>query len=164
MVFLFMGLSVASTVSAEVQEYEIKAAFIYNFIGFTEWPEKTGANLNICTLGESPLNIAFDALEKKSAKGVIIRVHRLRIEDSLKDCQVIFLGELDRMSFIKIMNSLKSMPILTVTDSAGLVEEGVMIELGIEERRIVFKINVESAKKSRLMISSKLLRLAKVVY
>lgn len=159
-----MGGSFASEVSAQVQENELKAAFIYNFISFTEWPGKMGDAINICTLGNDPLNAALDTLQNKSAKGVAIVVHHLRIEDKVKDCHVVFIGDSERINFQKIISSLKSMPTLTVTDSEGLAAQGVMIELGLDERRIVFKINVEAAKQAQLMISSKLLRLAKAVY
>ncbi len=147
-----------------MQENELKIAFIYNFISFTEWPGKISDAINICTLGNDPLNVALDALQKKSAKGVTIVVHHLRIEDKVKDCHVVFISDSERINFPKILSGLKSMPILTVTDSEGLAAQGVMIELGLDERRIVFKINVAAAKEAQLMISSKLLRLAKAVY
>ncbi len=164
MLWFLLGWSCVSEALAQVQEHELKAAFIYNFISFTEWPGKTGTNINICTLGDDPLNIPLDALQKKTAKGAAIVVHHLYIGDEVKDCHVIFISDSERTNFPKILSSLKSIPTLTVTDSEGFAAQGVMIELGLEERRIVFKINAKAAKEARLMISSKLLRLAKVVY
>ena len=65
LLWFLMGGSCVSEALAQVQEYELKAAFIYNFISFTEWPGKIGANINICTVGHDPLNISLDALQKK---------------------------------------------------------------------------------------------------
>lgn len=164
MLLFLLGWSCVSEALAQVQEYELKAAFIYNFISFTEWPGKIGANINICTLGDDPLNIPLGALQKKSVKGAAIVVHHLYIGDEVKNCHVVFISDSERINFQKILSGLKSMPTLTVTDSEGFAAQGVMIELGLEERHIVFKINAEAAKQAQLMISSKLLRLAKVVY
>jgi len=164
MLWFLLGWLCASGAFAQVQEHELKAAFIYNFISFTEWPGKTGADINICTLGDDPLNISLNALQKKTAKGAAIVVHHRYIRDEVKDCHVVFISDSERTNFPKILSRLKFMPILTVTDSEGFAAQGVMIELALEERRIVFKINAEAAKEARLMISSKLLRLAKVVY
>ena len=164
MLWFVMGGSCGSEALAQAQEHELKAAFIYNFISFTEWPIKIGSNVNVCTMGKDPLIISLDALQKKIAKGGIIVVHHLRVEDEVKDCHVIFISDSERSNFPKILSRLKSMPILTVTDSEGFAAQGVMIELALEERRIVFKINIQAAKQAKLMMSSKLLRLAKVVY
>ena len=164
LLWFLMGVSCVSEALAQVQEHELKAAFIYNFISFTEWPIKIEPNVNVCTMGKDPLIISLDALQKKIAKGGAIVVHHLRAEDEVKDCHVIFISDSERSNFPKILSRLKSMSILTVTDSEGFAAQGVMIELALEERRIVFKINVQAAKQAKLMISSKLLRLAKVVY
>ncbi len=164
MLLFLLGGAAAHEVRAQAQEHEIKAAFIYNFISFTEWPGKTGATIDICTIGNDPLNIPLDALQNKSAKGAIIAVRHLRSGDEMKDCHVVFISDSERINFPDILTRLKSASALTVTDSEGLAAQGVMIELGLEERRIVFKINMNAAKQARLVIKSKLLRLAKVVY
>lgn len=165
LLFLMGGLCVSEAqAQAQAQEHELKAAFIYNFISFTEWAEKIGVHINICTLGNDPLTISLESLQKKTAKGVAIVVRHLRIRDDMKDCHVVFISDSERINFPAILASLKSAPTLTVTDSEGSAAQGMMIELGLEERRIVFKINIEAAKQAQLMISSKLLRLAKVVY
>lgn len=164
MLLFWLGAALAHEVRAQAQEHEIKAAFIYNFISFTEWPGKFGATIDICTMGNDPLNTPLGALQNKSAKGTLIAVRHLSSGDEMKDCHVVFISDSERMNFPSILARLKSAPTLTVTDSEGLAAQGVMIELGLEERHIVFKINMNAAKQSRLMIKSKLLRLAKVVY
>ncbi len=164
MLWFLLGWPCVSEAQGQVQEHELKAAFIYNFISFTEWPGKTGTNINICTLGDDPLNIPLDTLQNKTAKGAAIIVRHLYTGDEVKDCHVVFISDSERTNFPKILSILKSVPTLTVTDSEGFAAQGVMIELGLEERRIMFKINAEAAKEARLMISSKLLRLAKAVY
>lgn len=165
LLFLLGGTAVHEVrAQGQAQEHEIKAAFIYNFISFTEWPGKIGVTIDICTIGNDPLNIPLDALQNKPAKGAIIAVRHLSSGDEMKDCHVVFISDSERMNFPGILARLKSAPTLTVTDSEGLAAQGVMIELGLEERHIVFKINMNAAKQSRLMIKSKLLRLAKVVY
>lgn len=164
MLLFLLGGAAAHEVLAQAQEHDIKTAFIYNFISFTEWPGKTGATIDICTIGNDPLNIPLGALQNKPAKGALIAVRHLRSGDEMKDCHVVFISDSERINFPDILTRLKSAPTLTVTDSEGLAARGVMIELGLEERHIVFKININAAKQARLVIKSKLLRLAKVVY
>lgn len=166
MLLFLMGGAAAHEVRAQgqAQEHEIKAAFIYNFISFTEWPGKIGATINICTTGNDPLNVTLETLQNKPAKGALIAVQHLHSGDEMKDCHVVFISNSERLNISDILTHLKSAPALTITDSEGLAAQGVMIELGLEERRIVFKINMSSAKQARLAIKSKLLRLAKVVY
>ena len=151
MLLFLMGCACAHEVraQAQAQEHEIKAAFIYNFISFTEWPGNIGTTIDICTMGNDQLNIPLDALQNKLAKGAIITVRHLRSGDEMKGCHVVFISDSERINFPAILASLKSAPTLTVTDSEGLAAQGVMIELGLEERRIVFKININAAKQAQ---------------
>ena len=150
MLWFLLGWSCVSETFAQAQEHELKAAFIYNFISFTEWPGKIGATIDICTLGNDPLNIPLDALQNKPAKDALIAVRHLRSGDEMKDCQVVFISNSQRTNFSAILSNLKSAPILTVTDSEGLAAQGVMIELGLEERHIVFKNSARNSMVNKL--------------
>jgi hypothetical protein len=151
---------------AQPTEYQIKAAFIYNFARFVEWPPEAFANphspMIIGVLGE---NVFGDSLEQ-SINGKVINGHPLQFEafDSeaeVTNCQVLFISASEKNRLSKILAQLQGRSILTVGEKADdFISDGGMIYLLIVEDKVRFEINNEAAKKSGLIISSKLLRLA----
>ena len=151
---------------AQPTEYQIKAAFIYNFARFVEWPPEAFSNKNspmiIGVLGE---NVFGDSLEQ-SINGKVINGHPLQFEvfnsaAQVTNCQVLFISASEKSRLSKILAQLQDRSILTVGEKAdNFISDGGMIYLLIVEDKVRFEINNEAAKKSGLIISSKLLRLA----
>jgi hypothetical protein len=150
------------------EEYAVKAAFLFHFAQFVEWPEETfkdtASPLTFCTLDEDPFHGALDAsLSGKTIGARSLRVLHLRTSQDLQVCQVLFLGAADRKLFPATLVGLKGRPVLTVGETEHFVLDGGMIGFLTEENKIRFAINLQAAGKARLKISSRLLSLAKSV-
>lgn len=147
-------------------EYKLKAAFVYNFALFTDWPAGAladGAGFNICINADSPLRAEFSELGQKSVKGRRVMVHALTAPDAWRVCQVWFLDSLDRERWPQIRKSLAASSVLTVSDDEEIAREGVVIGLALQDKRMVFDVDTQAARQARLVLSSKLLRLARSV-
>ena len=161
---LACGMTLSYSAPADpMPEYSMKAAFLYNFALFTEWPQLPEDSLNLCVLGKDPLGTALDAVEGKQINGLRLTVSRIKI-GSVRNCQILFLGEAEGVNIRRLLVDLEEVPVLTVTDNESLLQAGVMIGLTVENKRLTFDINAEAAQRAHLSISSKLLRLARNVY
>jgi hypothetical protein len=157
-------------VAAEMsREYLIKAAFLYNFAKFTEWPASAFASidtpLTICVLGEDPFGAALDAIDGKEIKGRTVNIRRLADTTGAEACHVIFISISEQTRLAGILEALHSLPVLTVTDMPDFVRVGGIINLKTnKEDRVRFDINVGRAQQAGLRMSSKLLNLAEDTY
>jgi len=174
--------------STSSREYKIKAAFLYNFIKFVDWPKEKMADSNepiiigiICSKKfvkalETLIHIKiknrnisikyFEGYEKlKKSQDDDDRQWNQKIE-ALKTCHVLMFCICDSVRIensSQIIKALKGSPVLTVGETDGFLESGGIINFLMEDKKVRFEINVTAAKKSKLKISSKLLRLAKRV-
>lgn len=165
--------------------YQLKAAFIYNFIKFVEWPKDKIADgnepISVGIIGKDPFGNAFEPLKDKKAKGRKIVVKRFKgFEELKKDnekdknklqreikairkCNVLFICCTEKESQREIINSVKANSILTIGESEVFFKSGGIINFLVEDKKVRFEINNTAAKDAKLKISSKLLRLAKRV-
>jgi len=158
----------ASVARAQLDEYQVKAAFLYNFAKFVDWPAQSFHNpeepIAICTLGSNPFG---DALERviggKTAGGRPLLSRRIVDTAPPGDCHILFAGAADVKKFRAIVSRLRGTPTLTVGESPEFIAAGGMINFKIEAGKIRFEINVQAAEQGQLHISSKLLSLAEVV-
>jgi hypothetical protein len=158
-----LGLAAATAAHAEqAPEEELKAAFIYHFVQFTQWPKDTGPQLTICAGRGSPLYAALEGIAGKPANDRRIALRPLA-DPAPGDCQVIVAGEADRSRLPQIKRASDGLPVLTVSDDPELAREGMIISMAVESGRISFSIDNTRAGKAGLVISSRLLRLAKGV-
>lgn len=148
--------------SDELPEYRLKAAFLYNFAAFTEWPAEVGGTLNLCIYGTDPFGTEMDPLTGKTVGTRSVAVQRKATLDSLKGCQMVFVsgaaaaaGQLPR-----VLEAVQGLPVLTVADSAGAARQGAALNMNVVLGRVTFEANLEAARNARLNLSSKLLRLA----
>ena len=154
----------ALSLADNVSEYTIKAAFIYNFARFTEWPDESN-ELKVCIYGEDPFGSSIDILNGKQSNGRTIKVIRTRSIDEVKSCHIAFLNIIPpvRRLFTRALQDIEGANVLTVSDAEGVIDFGVMIGLKLENDKVAFDVNHTVAKASNIEISAKLLRLAKVV-
>ena len=150
------------------KEYEVKAAFLYNFAQFVEWPTDAFVDAQspivIGILGDDPFGDSLGAIvrdEKVNNRSLVIQ-HYQRVGD-IKACQILFVSQSESKRLGEILAALKNRSILTVGDADGFAKRGGMIRLVTEKNKIHFRINVETAKAANLSISSKLLKLAEIV-
>jgi len=145
-------------------EYQVKAAFIYNFIAFTHWPDCTSQTINLCVYGEDYFGNEIDKLESRSVNKRHIKVIRIDNVEKLKECQAIFFSKSVSNNLSSILVNLQNEPILKLADTPNATSKGITINMRLINEKIVFEINLAIARESGLDISSKLLQLAVKVH
>lgn len=148
----------------EMLEYQVKAAFIYNFIAFTQWPGSTDSAINLCLYGEDYFGNEIDKLQNKMVAARPIKVIRVSNSNQLPQCQAVFFSKSVNNNLADLINSLENYPILTLADTPNAISRGIIINMNLVNEKIVFEINLATARKSGLDISSKLLQLAAKVH
>jgi hypothetical protein len=150
------------------REYQLKAAFVYNFAQFTDWPEDVLADTSQpFVIGVLGTNYFGSALEEV-VRGETVRGHKLHVEyyhavEEIRTCHILFIGQSEDRRLEKILAALKGKPILTVSDIDKSAIRGVMVRFLTENNKLRFRVNVDSLAASHLTMSSKLLRVAEVV-
>lgn len=168
-----LGLLLASELDASAQaipsrEYQVKAAFLFNFAQFVDWPSTAfagdSAPLAICVLGDDPFGSYLDDIVRgEQVNSRRLTVQRFREPENARACQVLFVSRSQSKYLEKTLAALKAVQTLTVSDAVGFAERGGMIQLTTENGKIRLRINLDAAKASSLVISSKLLRSAEIV-
>jgi len=146
---------------------ELKAAFLYNFAKFVEWPSESmpaGAPLVVCVLGDDAV---ADALEE-TVKGRVIDGHqvkaqRVKVDSPLRTCHVLYVSGMDAKRSIELLEGLADASVLTASDFDRFAQLGGVSNFFVENGRMRFAVNIESAQRARLQVSSKLLGLARIV-
>jgi YfiR/HmsC-like len=149
-------------------EYQVKAAYLFNFGQFVEWPlhafDSPNAPFVIGVVGEDPFGKTLDdVIAGESLGGHPLVVRRFRNIEDISACNILFIGRSEAGRLDETLKAMKGRSVLTVTDIAGAERRGAIIVLVNDNNRIRMRINVAAAKASNLVISSKLLRPAEVV-
>ena len=164
------GLFIYSAASAQSDpsEYQVKAAFLFNFTKFVEWPENAfvdpHAPIVIGVIGDDPFGeslVSIVAGQKAQGRG--IEIVKYRYGDNLRRCHVLFISGSERQRRAPILASLQEASVLTVSDIDGFAEAGGAIQFVVQENRVRFVVNLEVATQSKLRVSAKLLALARVI-
>ena len=146
----------------------LKAAFLYNFANFTEWPADSlapGQRLSLCVLGD---NAVADALEQ-TIKGRGVDNHELTVtviktaESAILSCHLLYVSGVDPKRTDQLLFALSGTSVFTVGDGDRFAELGGVAQLILENGRMRFAVNVGAARRAHLKISSKLLSLAKII-
>lgn len=149
------------------QEYLIKAAFLYNFAKFVEWPSPVSgdrtAPLGVCIIGQDRFGDALGTLKNKTVEGRPISVRKGVKPDEADRCHIFFISTSEKENLPQILKTIRGAPVLTVGDTEGFARSGVMINLVPIGNRIGFEINLSAVEATPLKISSKLLKLGKAV-
>ena len=163
----FLGSLLTSALAMEFDEYAVKAAYLYNFAKFVEWPSgafiSSDAPLLICIAGENPFGNALGSLSGKTVESHPVEVRYLPVATDLEKCHVVFMGRAEQGRFKAALAKLARLPILTVSDISGFAQAGGMIGLVEADQRIRFDINLTAARRTSLRLSSQLLKLATIV-
>jgi hypothetical protein len=144
----------------DLPEYRLKAAFVYNFALFTEWPAEVGATLRLCVFGPDPFGAELDGLQGKAVGERSIALQRRAGLDGLKACQIVFVTSGAAAQLPRVLEVLDGQTVLTVADSPGAARQGVALNMAINQNKVSFEANLKAARAARLNLSSKLLRLA----
>jgi hypothetical protein len=146
-------------------EYRVKAAFLWNFAKFIEWPTNAFTNAAapfvIGVLGDNPFGEDLEqTVRDKQINTHPITVKAFRAASEANQCHMLFVSASETNRLAEIFKSLRGSPILTVGDTGQFIETGGMINFIFEGNKIRFQINDDAAKAADLKISSKLLSLA----
>ncbi len=160
----WLALGVRAEPGPGLSEYELKAAFIYNFAKFTEWPgDGAAASFRFCVAGRDPFGETLDKLAERAVRNHPISVFRGVEPDEVGECDLLFLHGGDAPHRAAALKQAAGHPVLTVGDEPGFLDGGGMIELMMVDHRVQFEVNLPAVKSAKLMISAQLLRLARRV-
>jgi len=148
-------------------EYEIKAAYLYNFGKFVEWPAKVAApgdSFSICVLGQDPFGASLDTtIADESIKGKSVLVKRILRPQDAVSCHILFISSSEESRLKEILAALDRTSVLTVSDMPQFTRRGGIIQFVVEANRVRFEVNLTSAERSGLTLSSQLLKVANSV-
>ena len=149
-------------------EYQVEAAYLYNFGRFVEWPAKIATaktgSFTICVLGEDPFGQALDAtLAREMIGNQRVVARRISSPQMAVDCQILFISSSEANRLNKIIEALNKSSVLTVSNIPQFSERRGMIQFVLEENRIRFEVNLTATQRAGLTLSSDLLKVATVV-
>jgi hypothetical protein len=149
-------------------EYQVKAAYIFNFLKFVEWPEDPGPDPHgkwvIGFVGDTPVaEELIHLVEGKNVLGRDLQVKKFQATDNLHGCNILFIGESERKRMPSILSELRGSSVLTVAEMDNFIGAGGMIQFVTEDSRVRVAIDVGATGRAHLKVSSKLLSLARSV-
>ena len=157
----------AQAPSGSALEYQIKATFLYTVAKFVEWPaEKLEANapIQVGIYGKDPFGPALDqTMRGKTVNGREMVVHRVTGLEQASQHHILFISSAEKKRLGTVLEAVAGGPVLTVGDVSNFAEQGGMVNLMMKENSVGLEINVNAAERAHLKISSRLLRLARVV-
>jgi len=161
----FEGVDVAA--QQPTGEYAVKAAYLYNFGRFVEWPTRDAASddtFRICILGRDPFGPTLDAtLTGQMVRGRRVAASRILSPRDASACAILYISASEEPQIATVMAGLTGTTALTVSDIPGFAERGGMIQFVLDASRVRFAINLPPAEDAGLVVSSELLRVAQSV-
>ena len=151
--------------SNQLPEYKVKAAFLYNFTRFIDWPQvsRSSSDFSICILGLNPFGEELDVINGKPVKDRKVVTRLIKDVRDIEGCDCLFVSDSEKQNLDDIFRAVGERNVLTVGDMKGFAGAGGVIQFVTQESKIRFFINLTGARRAGLKISSKLLELAKDV-
>jgi hypothetical protein len=145
-------------------EYAAKAAFIYNIAQFSTLPNMNGV-VRLCVLGRDPFGSALATLDGKPLGNArLALVYPRSGPEALMQCHILYISASEADDMAALADSARAAGVLTIADMRGAARKGVMLELVLDDRRIAFEFNGAAARGAGVVLSSKVLRLARAIY
>jgi hypothetical protein len=162
--FAAPGRSAPVCATDEASAAAVKAAFLFNFAKFAEWPTlRIGAPIIVCIIGDEEIAAALaGTVRGQNISGHPVDVSRPADTASRRACQLLFIADVAMRRSADGLDDVRTMPVLTVSDRKGFSDAGGIIELFVENERMRFAINTDAADRAGLRLSSRLLRLARI--
>jgi hypothetical protein len=150
---------------AQARNEAVKAAFLFNFVKFTEWPGlAANTPLAVCVMGDDEIADALvTTVGNQLIGGRPLELNRTTDENTWPSCHLLFVSEAEANRSARALRDVQSLPILTVSDAKGFARGAGIVEFFTQGNRMRFAINVAAAERAGLHISSRLLGLAEVV-
>jgi hypothetical protein len=168
--FLAIGISLAflgppclHAQRSNPSEYEVKAAYLYDFGKFVAWPANvaTADDFPICVIGEDPFGASFDeTIAGETINGKKVVVNRIVKPKEAMSCRILFISVSEESQLKEILATLDKRSVLTVSEISQFTRRGGMIQFVIDANRVRFEVNVATAQRAGLTLSSQLLKVA----
>ena len=159
---LLLGFAAAHARAQSASEEELKAAYLLNFSMFVEWPQNDQPTFIICQYGIDTLGAGATALSRRNLRGKPITLRKVNAKDTA-GCGILYVAASEKARLRDLVQAVRGTGVLTVSDAEGAAREGATIGLSVSGQKIVFDVNVTEAKRNNLVISAKLLSLARSV-
>jgi YfiR/HmsC-like len=154
--------------SRQPTEYEVKAAFLYNFAKFAEWPADAfsgpDAPFVFGILGRDPFGAIIDAVEKRTVNGRTVQVRRFSDVQDIRKCHILYISSSETERLGTILRTLAHASTLLVSDSSTFVDRGGAIGFVVLDNSVGFKINTDAVLRAGITIHSRLLKMAIIVH
>jgi len=167
-VVLFAVCPAVAQETSSAPEYRIKAAFLYNFTLYTEWPStsfaKADSPIIVAVLGDDPFGAELEAAVRgKTVRGRPIEVRRYGQPEDVEPSHILFFSNSLAKHVPQLLRKFANVPSLTVGETEDFTRSGGVIRFFVDENKIRFEVNTDAAQRARLKLSSKLLHLARIV-
>ena len=154
--------------SVKPTDYDVKAAYLYNFGHFVEWPVNVASVQNesftVCVLGQDPFGPVLDTtLAGETIAGKRVAAKRISTLQESGNCQILFLSSAEAAQLNSIVKALSKQAVLTVSDMPQFSQRGGMIQFVLEGKRVRFEVNLAAVQHAGLTLSSELLKVATTV-
>jgi uncharacterized protein DUF4154 len=164
---LLFSVSSLSAEQPKPSEYQVEAVYLLNFAKFVEWPAQVVSPeepFYICVLGQYPFGATLDkTVAGETIDGRKVVVRRFLKPQEVMSCRILFIGLSEEARLAEILKMLDKASILTVSNVPKFSQHGGMIEFVIEANKIRFEVNLTSAERAGLTLSSELLKVATAV-
>jgi hypothetical protein len=168
MLLLFCGPQAAVAQPKQPREYDVKAAYLFDFAKFTQWPTAVVSgedNFSICVMGEDPFRGTLESIVAgEQLGGVKVVVRHVSTVHGAAECRILFISGSESYRYKLVLGSLASAPVLTVSDLPDFTGSGGIIQLLLQGDRVKFQVNLGAAQKAHLSLSSQLLKVATRVF
>lgn len=156
--------SASPTYADNFNEYQVKAAFLYNLARMVEWPNESASTpLVMCFMGEDVFGSTTDGIANKTIRNRTLAFRKNIALRDIEICHILYISPSELSNVTTIVKTLANRAILTVGDAEEFTERGGMVNLIRDNERINIEVNLKRAEKSGLKISSRLLTLAKII-
>ncbi len=169
LLLVLAALDISRADESRTNEYEVKAAFLYNFAKFAEWPSESFADaaapIVVGVFGEDPFGPALDTmLSSKSAHARPFTVRRIVGAEQAAECHLVFVARTTESATRRVLEAIGTHPVFTVGESPDFLTLGGLINFRVENNRVIFEVSAEQSASSPVRLSSQLLKLSRVVH
>ena len=147
-------------------DYEVKAAFLYNFAKFVRWPDDAlgGPHFVVAIVGDDPFGAVIDRVfVGKTVLGRPVEIRRTRVVREATGAQMAFIGASEHARLAEVLAALTGGSILTVGDMDRFADGGGMVGFRLKDSTVRFEVNLRELREARLQMSSQIIRLAQRV-
>ena len=144
-------------------QYQVEAVYLYQFGNFVIWPPQAAPpdSFPICILGHDPFGETLDSTVTGELIGQTpLKVERLDSAEEARHCRIVYISDTESTQLTRILDTLRDSPVLTVSEVPDFASRGGMIQFLLEDNKVRFEINLATAQKAGLAVSSQLLKVA----